>query len=85
MLADMYGCEVRTSKAQEGPALGVAILAGVGAGIFKDVPTACRQFITPDSSCLPEAAAHAYYVQGHRLYQRLYNQLKDCYTDLASL
>ena len=35
MLADMYGCEVKTIKAQEGPALGVAILAGVGAAIYQ--------------------------------------------------
>ena len=47
----MYGCRVRTIKAQEGPALGVAILAGVGAGIFPDVPTACRKFIAMIYDC----------------------------------
>ena len=85
MLADMYGCEVKTIKAQEGPALGVAILAGVGAGIFKDVPSACRQFIEQDTWCQPEAASHAYYEKGHALYKKLYQQLKSCYTDLAGL
>lgn len=85
MLADMYNCEVKTIKAQEGPALGVAILAGVGAGIFRDVPSACRQFIEQDTWCQPEPAAHAYYEKGHRLYQKLYVQLKECYSDLAVL
>ena len=85
MLSDMYGCEVRTIKAQEGPALGVAILAGVGAGLFGDVPSACKRFIEPDTYCQPEAAAHAYYEKGHQLYQKLYCQLKECYRDLAAL
>ena len=85
MLADMYACEVKTIKAQEGPALGVAILAGVGAGLFPDVPTACRQFIEQDTWCQPEPSAHAYYEKGHKLYQKLYDQLKECYSELAVL
>lgn len=85
MLADMYGCEVKTIKAQEGPALGVAILAGVGAGIFPDVQTACKEFIEQDTWCQPDAAVHAYYEKGHALYQKLYQKLKDCYEDLAAL
>ena len=34
MLADLYGCEVKTAANREGPALGVAILAMVGAGEY---------------------------------------------------
>lgn len=85
MLADMYGCEVKTIKAQEGPALGVAILAGVGAGIFDDVQSACRQFIAQETYCQPEPASKAYYEKGHALYKKLYVQLKDCYEELAQL
>ena len=33
MLADVYGCPVTTVASKEGPALGVAILAGVGTGV----------------------------------------------------
>ena len=32
MLADLFGCPVKTVASREGPALGAAILAGVGAG-----------------------------------------------------
>jgi xylulokinase len=85
MLADMYGCEVKTIQAQEGPALGVAILAGVGAGMFKDVPSACHQFITLKTTCAPRPEAQAYYKRGHELYQKLYRQLKECWRDLAQL
>ena len=85
MLADMYGCEVKTIQAEEGPALGVAILAGVGAGMFADVPTACSEFIRQDTQCQPEPAAQAYYEKGHELYQKLYRQLEGCYRELAAL
>ena len=85
MLADMYGCGVTTMQSEEGPALGVAILAGVGAGIFRDVPTACREFIHTKDTTLPNATAGAYYAKGHRLYQKLYRQLAGCYEDLAEL
>ncbi|WP_294158926.1 xylulokinase [uncultured Selenomonas sp.] len=85
MLADMYGCPVQTIRAKEGPALGAAILAGVGAGVFPDVVTACERLIEPDAVCRPDAAAHAYYEKGHKLYQKLYASLKDSFQDLAAL
>ena len=71
MLADMYGCEVKTTKLEEGPAMGAAILAGVGAGIFKDVVSACHDFIEQDTYCQPIPANHAYYEKGHVLYKKL--------------
>lgn len=85
MLADMYGCEVKTLSSQEGPALGVAILAGVGSGMFKSVPQACHDFINVATYCQPKEPERAYYEKGHKLYQKLYRQLKDCYADLAVL
>jgi len=63
----------------------VAILAGVAAGIFADVPTACDQFIVQDESCQPIAAHQDYYAKGHVLYQQLYDQLKNQYRLLADL
>ena len=43
MLADLYNCPVKTASSKEGPALGVAILALVGAGVYKTVPEACEK------------------------------------------
>ena len=45
MLADTYNCAVRTVVSKEGPALGVAILAGVGAGLYPSVQEGCRRVI----------------------------------------
>ena len=54
MLADTYNCAVRTVVSKEGPALGVAILAGVGAGLYPSVQEGCRRVIrlTPRRSRL---------------------------------
>ena len=40
MLADLYACPVKTASSKEGPALGAAILALVGTGVYKSVPEA---------------------------------------------
>lgn len=85
MMADMYGCTVQTIRAEEGPALGAAILAGVGAGVFTDVVSACEKLIEPATVCRPDAAAHAYYEKGHKLYQKLYRDLKDSFQALSAL
>ena len=45
MMADMYDMPVSILQNTEGPALGAAILAGVGAGVYKDVPSACDEIL----------------------------------------
>ena len=85
MLANMYGCPVKVGGEGGGAVLGAAILAGVAAGIYEDVPTACRRFVGTASVCQPKPDAHEYYGKVHKLYNKLYNQLKECYGDLAAL
>jgi xylulokinase len=85
ILADMFGCSVKTAVSQEGAVLGVAILAGVAAGIFTDVPTACDRFIVQDKACQPIESHQNYYAKGYALYQQLYAQLKTQYRSLANL
>ncbi|MDF2564427.1 MAG: xylB [Massilibacillus sp.] len=85
MLADMYGCEVKTVAAQEGPALGVAILAGVGAGLFPTVEEACDRFVRTQEYCQPIPQNRAYYEKGQKLYQAIYHSLKDQYHELTKL
>ena len=85
MLADMYGCTVKTVAAKEGPALGVAILAGVGAGIYDSVEAACEKMIHTDKSCDPIPEHTAKYEEYHKIYKNLYTCLKDQYKELAKL
>lgn len=84
MLSDLYRCPVATIASEEGPALGVAILAGVGAGIYGDVVSACERLIKtshPQTTILENAAV---YDQYYALYRSLYFQLKESYQTLAS-
>ena len=43
--ADVFGQKVVTINSEEGPAYGVALLAAVGAGAFKNIEEACRATI----------------------------------------
>ena len=85
MLADLFGCPVKTVASREGPALGAAILAGVGAGLFPSVEEACARFVRTDKLCQPDPENHRVYRNYHSLYQRLYRDLKEDYQALAQL
>lgn len=85
MLADMYDCTVKTAASKEGPALGAAILAGVGAGIFRDVPSACAAVIKTDLSCMPITENTQSYKKLNEIYKNLYPALKEQFKRLAKL
>ncbi len=85
MLADTFACPVRTVASKEGPALGVAILAGVGAGIYPSVEEGCRRVIRLNDSQPPIEENVPVYEKYYRLYTRLYPALKDQYKALAAL
>lgn len=85
MLADLYGCPISTVHTDEGPALGAAILAGVGAGIYPSVEEACDLLIRREqrNQPIPENAVH--YEGYYRLYKKLYLNLLERFADLAKL
>jgi xylulokinase len=75
MQADIYGAEVVTLRAEEGPAYGAALLAGVGAGLFADVAEAVRNAVVVTSSTEPDAASADSYARAYEIYTRLYPAL----------
>lgn len=86
MICDTFDMPVETSKSAEAPALGVAILAAVGAGIYPDVKTACSVMVeTDENSTEPNAENTAIYHAYHGVYSSVYPALKDNYKALASL
>ena len=85
MLADVYGCPVKTVVSKEGPALGAAILAGVGAGVYPSVEEACRAVIRTNPEQQPDPEASLKYEPYYRLYARLYPALKESFAALAVL
>lgn len=74
--ADMFKMKVVTIHSEEGGALGVAILAGVGAGLFSNVQEACEKLIKTKLIQNPIEANKDYYEKHHQLYKSIYNSLK---------
>lgn len=85
MLADVFNCPVRTAASQEGPALGVAILAGVGAGLYPSVPEACEQLIKVNPPQMPDEKSGAEYETYYGIYKALYPALSENFKKLAAL
>jgi xylulokinase len=83
--ADLFGSSVNTVNSTEGPALGVAILAGVGAGLYKNVPEACDSIIKVKSEQTHNVHNHQVYQGYYKLYNKLYHSLKEDFKTLAQL
>lgn len=83
--ADAFGEKVVTINAEEGPAYGVALLAAVGAGAYKNVEEACAATIRVVKDTPPRRDAMRYYDAAFRIYQRLYQQLKGEFKQIAAV
>jgi xylulokinase len=83
--ADVFGRNVVTINSEEGPAYGVALLAAVGAGAFKDIREACDAAIRVVQQTRPRRAAEKTYDRAFPLYQQLYQSLKNDFKAIAAL
>ncbi|NDJ77284.1 MAG: xylulokinase [Chloroflexi bacterium] len=82
ILADVLGESLVVAEAIEGAAYGAALLAGVGGGVWPDVPTAARQTVKLGERINPGDAASAY-EPVYQLYRDLYPALKPTFHALA--
>jgi xylulokinase len=74
ILADVFGSEIVTLNVTQGAAYGAALLAGVGVGVYRDVPSACEQVIRLTGRTEPGPATSvyaAYYPRYRALYPAL--------------
>ena len=85
MLADVMNCPVATTVNTEGPALGVAILAGVGAGLYSSVQEACRVMIKVNPAQDPIAENVPKYAKVYKVFTELYKANKELYKELGKL
>jgi xylulokinase len=84
MQADVFGQEVVTINAEQGPGYGVALLAAVGVGAFKNIEEACAATIRVVSRTACDQRASQVYNRGFPIYQRLYRSLKDDFPALGT-
>ncbi len=85
MLADIFNCNVRTIESKEGASLGAAILAGVGAGIFESVESACEKYIKKGKEIIPSRENHKIYNEYYEIYGELYRNLENSFKKLSKI
>ncbi len=83
--ADIFGYEMVTINATEGPAFGVALLAGVGTDIYSTVEEACEKTIKITSRTQPIEKNVRIYDEYYRIYRSLYPPLKPVFDNLSRI
>jgi xylulokinase len=84
ILADVFDTEIATVNVTEGAAYGAALLAGVGAGVYRDVTSACSAAIKITGNTRP-SAARSVYADYYPRYCALYAALKDEFDAMAQV
>jgi len=85
MLADIFEADIALVNSTEGGAFGVALLAGVGAGLWKDAREACNAVIRVTSRTTPsqDPAVRARYAEAYARYREAYPALSALFHRLS--
>ena len=75
--ADVANLPITFAEVNEGPVLGSAIQASVGAGIHPDLATAAKSMVRLGATIEPDAARHEEYRFWVDRYQELYGAIRD--------
>ena len=85
IMASVLDAELVTINTTEGAAYGAALLAGVGAGAWMDVASACKACIKITGTTLPDVMQVEMYRKAYSLYQELYPTLKSSFAKISEL
>lgn len=85
ILADVFGQKACTINAEQGPAYGVALLAAVGDGAFKNIEEACKATIRVVDRVAPKKQSQKQYNTSFPVYQKLYTSLKSSFDEISHL
>jgi xylulokinase len=85
ILASVLEAELVTVNTTEGAAYGAALLAGVGAGAWPDVASACKACVRITGSTQPEASQVDVYRTAYSHYQELYPALKPSFDKMGGV
>lgn len=85
ILADIFGLKVEVVNSVDGPALGAAILAAVGAGAFESVEDACSSVVEAVWSTEPIKENVKKYNCMYQVYRGLYGTLKDTFKVISTM
>ncbi len=76
ILADVLGVQLVTTSAQEGPAFGAALLAGVASGVYTSIQQACDTTVSVVERTEPRRELESAYTRAYESYRALYPALK---------
>ena len=83
IIASITGLVLEEVNIDEGPALGAAILAGVGVGVYQSVLEASDSIIRVEHTVEPNQKWHQTYGELHDVYKDLYPALKNSFDRLV--
>src|SRR5437667_5872689 len=81
ILADILGVQLVTTTAEEGPAFGAALLAGVASGIYASIPQACEMTVRIVDRTEPHPELERVYARAYEKYGALYPALKPIFSE----
>ena len=81
--ADIYGMPVDLVEAEEGPAYGAALLAGVGTGVWSSVEKACETAVRVAKRVEPEKKGVALLDRQYAAFRKLYPALRGIMHELS--
>jgi xylulokinase len=85
IFASVLEAELVTVNTTEGAAYGAALLAGVGAGVWSDVPSASDACIKITGSTQPVPSEMDVYRQAYPVYQDLYPALRSSFDRMGGI
>jgi xylulokinase len=83
--ADVFGQDVVTINAEQGPAYGVALLAAVGSRAYKNIEEACAATIRVVSRTSHDKKATKTHDRHFPVYQQLYQSLENDFKTIGGL
>lgn len=81
--ADVFGLPLQRTLLKEQASVGAALIAGVGAGVYRDIEAACERTVRYRDVTEPNAANHARYDVLYAHFRELYPRLKGDFHRLA--
>jgi autoinducer 2 (AI-2) kinase len=77
ILTDVLGLPVSVPRVKESTALGAAMFAGIGAGIYPDVATAASEVVSFETTLAPDPEVHSRYLDLYERWRRVYQAQLD--------
>lgn len=85
IMANVLNLKVDILETEEGPALGGAMLAAVGCGIFGSVEEAAEKVVKIKETVEPDPETVALYKKRYHMYIKIYPSVKNLFYDIANV